>query len=62
MASENQVVNQIVQILDQKKGRDIEVLDLRGLTTLTEYFIIVTGGSDTQVQALCDNVEEQVGA
>lgn len=60
MASENKVVNRIIEILDKKKGKDIEVLDLRGLTTLTEYFVIVTGGSDKQVQALCDNVEEEL--
>lgn len=27
---------------------------------MTDYFIIVTGGSDTQVKALCDNVEEEL--
>ena len=60
MASNNETVNQIVKILDSKKGRNITVLDVRKLTTLTEYFVIVTGGSDTQVQALADNVEEEL--
>ena len=57
MASTNETVNKIVKILDGKKGRDIEVLNISELTTMTDYFIIVTGGSDTQVKALCDNVE-----
>lgn len=60
MASENKLVNEIVQILDKKKGRDIDVLNVSALTTLTDYFILVTGGSDTQVKALCDNVEEEL--
>ena len=60
MASKNEVVNKIVKILDGKKGRDIEVIDISALTTMTEYFIIVTGGSDTQVKALCDNLEEEL--
>lgn len=60
MASKNETVNKIVKVLDDKKGRDIEVIDISGLTTMTDYFIIVTGGSDTQVKALCDSVEEEL--
>lgn len=60
MASKNELVNKIVKILDNKKGKDIKVIDISELTTMTEYFIIVTGGSDTQVKALCDNVEEEL--
>ncbi|MEG1442180.1 MAG: ribosome silencing factor [Oscillospiraceae bacterium] len=60
MASNNEMLNKIVRILDSKKGMDIVVLDVRELTTITEYFVIVTGGSDTQVKALCDNLEEEI--
>ncbi len=60
MACKNDVVNKIVKVLDSKKGRDITVLDISSLTTMTEYFVIVTGGSDTQVKALCDNVEDEL--
>ncbi|MBE5040295.1 ribosome silencing factor [Ructibacterium gallinarum] len=60
MACENKTVNIIFQVLDSKKAKDIEVLDVRGLTTLADYFIIATGGSDRQVQALCDHVEEEL--
>lgn len=60
MACKNEVVNKIVKVLDSKKGKDITVLDVSALTTMTEYFVIVTGGSDTQVKALCDNVEEEL--
>lgn len=60
MASNNETVNKIVKILDGKKGRDIEVINISELTTMTDYFVIVTGGSDTQVKALCDSVEEEL--
>ena len=60
MASENAVVNKMVKVLDSKKAKDIQVLKVDGLTTLTDYFVIATGGSDTQVKALCDNVEEEL--
>lgn len=60
MACKNDTVNKIVKVLDSKKGKDITVIDISALTTMTEYFVIVTGGSDTQVKALCDNVEEEL--
>ncbi len=56
----NQTVKTIVQALDDKLAKDIEVLNVSELTTMADYFILATGGSDRQVQALCDNVEEQL--
>ena len=61
MSSTNQLVNKIVKVLDAKKARDIQVLDIHELTTITDYFIIATGTSTTQLKALCDHVEEELG-
>ena len=60
MACENQTVNMIYKALSNKKAKDTEVLKVSELTTLADYFVITTGGSDRQVQALCDNVEEEL--
>lgn len=60
MSSKNELVNRIVKLLDDKKARDIQVLDIHELTTITDYFIIATGNSTTQVKALCDHVEEEL--
>ena len=49
-----------VRILDSKKAKDIKVIDISGLTTLGDYFIIATGTSSTQVRALAGEVEEQL--
>ena len=40
------------------KGRDIKVLEIEKITTLADYFVICTGGSNTQINALCDEVEK----
>lgn len=40
-----------------KKGEDVAVLDLRGISGMADFFIICHGGSQRQVQALSDNVE-----
>lgn len=41
---------------DAKKALDILVLDLRGLTTIADYFVICSGASSTQVGAIADGV------
>lgn len=58
MACKNEMVNTVVKVLDEKLAKDIEVLEVSGLTTMADYFVLATGGSDRQVQALCDHVEE----
>ena len=44
--------------LDEKKGKEISALEITDLTTLADYFVIATGGSNTQINALCDAVEK----
>ena len=45
------------QALSDKKARDIQVLEIADITTLADYFVIATGSSNTQINALVDNVE-----
>lgn len=42
---------------EDKKAADIKVLDLRPVTTFTDFFVIATGGNQRQAQAICDEVE-----
>ena len=44
--------------LSDKKGREIQVLEIGDLTTLADHFVIATGSSSTQINALVDNVEK----
>ena len=46
--------------LSDKKGEDIKVMDITGISVLADYFIIANGNSDSQVNALVDNVEEEL--
>lgn len=48
--------------LDGKKGQEIRVMEVTELTTLADYFVICTGTSNTQINALCDAVEEALEA
>ena len=42
--------------LSDKKGEDIKIIDITGISVLADYFIIANGNSDSQVNALVDNV------
>ena len=44
--------------LSDKKGREIQVLEIADLTTLADYFVLATGSSNTQINALVDSVEK----
>ena len=46
--------------LSDKKGEDIKIIDITGISVLADYFIIATGNSDSQVNALVENVEEEL--
>ncbi len=54
------LVHLINEALLEKKAEKLRVLDVRKLTTLTDYFIVCQGGSDTQVRALANNVTEKI--
>jgi ribosome-associated protein len=44
----------------ERKGSDVALLDLRGLTTATDWFVLVSGESDIQVRSIAERVEERL--
>lgn len=44
----------------EKKAYDLVVLDVGSLTSLADYFVICTGRSDTQVQAIAQSIDESL--
>ena len=49
-----------VKALDSKKGKEIRLIRIDKITTLADYFVICSGGSNTQINALCDAVEKEL--
>ncbi|HOJ03840.1 MAG TPA: ribosome silencing factor [Bacteroidota bacterium] len=43
-----------------KKAKDVCILNLTGLSDVTNYFVICTGESDTQVKAIADAIDDGV--
>ena len=49
-----------VSAAEDRRASDIVVLDLRGLSMVTDYFILCSGSSDTNVKAIADSVEARL--
>ena len=61
MTTEKQMAQIVCRALDEKKGRDIKVIDIHDVSVIADYFVIASGSNQNQVQAMVDNVEEQLG-
>lgn len=44
----------------EKKARDIVTMDMRELTPTTDYFVVCSANTATQVRAIADNIEEKL--
>lgn len=53
-----EVARRIAELAEDKKAADIVVLDLSPLTTLADYFVICSGGSERQLDAVADAIVE----
>ncbi len=50
----------IVEIIDDKKGRDTALIDLNGLSILFDYFVITSATNERQVRAIANAVEDEL--
>ena len=50
----------IARTLDEKLGKDITILNISNVSSLADYFVIVTGDSTPQVKALMNNTKDRI--
>ena len=50
------LARRIVELAEDKKAADMVVLELSPLTTLADYFVIASGGSERQLDAIADGI------
>lgn len=48
----------IADLIFNKKGFDVVIIDLKKLTTFSDYFVICSADSDTQVKAIADEIDK----
>ncbi len=54
-----ELARRIVELAEDKKAADIVLLDLAGLTTMADYFVICSGGSERQLEAIAERDHRQ---
>jgi ribosome-associated protein len=52
----------VSRIAIDRKALDVVVLDMRDISSITDYFLICSGGSERQVRAIADAIDEALGA
>lgn len=53
-------VGRSVGLALERKAQDVTVLDLQGISSATDYFVIASGSSDVQVKAIAEHVVEEL--
>ena len=60
--TDDELLSKIIQGIEEVKGENITLLDLRNIeTSVCDYFVITDGNSNTQVSAISRSVEKIVG-
>lgn len=61
VSTEKMMAQIACKAIDDKKGQDIKIIDIHNVSVIADYFVIASGTNSNQIQAIVDNVEEQLG-
>jgi ribosome-associated protein len=50
-----------IESLEEKKARDLVVLDVKGICSFSDYIVICTATSDRQIRSIAENVKDKIG-
>ena len=60
MADSKEMLKVIIDALQDNKAEDIRVIDISNVSVIADYFVIASGSNTNQIQAMVDNVEEEM--
>ncbi|MBI5649469.1 MAG: ribosome silencing factor [Chloroflexi bacterium] len=60
MLEPDELAREIVDLISDKKGVDIMMLDTRTVSSIADYFVIATGESERQLKAVGDEIQKQM--
>ena len=61
VSTEKMMAQIACKAIDDKKGQDIKIIEIHYVSVIADYFVFASGTNSIQVQAIVDNVEEQLG-
>ncbi|NTV67903.1 MAG: ribosome silencing factor [Chlorobaculum sp.] len=54
------LARRVAELSLEKKGEDVKILDLRGLTSMTDFFVIITADSERKAKAVTDYIVDEI--
>ena len=60
-ADSKTIADAIAEVLDDKKGKDIKILEIFDKSDIADYFVLCSGNSNTHLRTLADEVEYRMG-
>lgn len=54
------IAEKIVVAAEDKKASNVQILDVEGISMVTDSFVVCSANSDTQVKAISDHIEEEL--
>jgi ribosome-associated protein len=54
------LVNHIVELAQEKKGKQIAIMDISKLTNIADVFVVISGDSDVHVKAITDHIDKSL--
>jgi len=54
------LARRVAELSLEKKGEDVKILDLRGLTSVTDFFVIITADSERKAKAVTDHIVDEL--
>lgn len=61
MDNSKKMVKLVYEALDEKKGEDIQIIEIKDISIIADYFIIANGTNASQVDALVSSVTDKLG-
>lgn len=55
-----ELVKTALKVLDDKMAEDVKVLDIRGISVMSDYFVIASAKNVSQVKAIADELEQKI--
>lgn len=52
----------VIEAMEEKKSENIVILDIATVSSIADYFIIASGNSKAQIQAICDEIDLKLSA
>lgn len=54
------ILKKIYEVLDERKANDIQIIDIRGLSVMTDYFLVASASNINHVHALSEHVDDEL--